>query len=146
MSAVFTPAQKWKGSFRADLLKLKFDGVGPGMLVQNMNFNFQQQVQMIFEVGEPNVYYVGGHAQGSAQVSRIVGPGVALGAFFSKYGDICQPGNCTFSAEGGCGGVSGRVNYTLQHCVLTTVGAGVSAQEIVITESIGMMFANLDIS
>jgi hypothetical protein len=146
MAAVFTPAQKWKGSFRSDLLKLTFDDVGPGMLVQNMSFDYRQQVQMIYEVGEPNVYYVGGHAQGSAQIARIVGPGVALGAFFAKYGDICTPGNCVFSATGGCGGVSGAVSYKLEHCVLTQVGAGVSADSIVITEQIGLMFANLDIT
>jgi hypothetical protein len=146
MASVFTPAQKWNGSFRSDKLKLKFDGVGPGLLVQQMNFNYQQMVQMLFEVGESNIYYVGGHAQGQVQMSRIVGPGKALGSFFTKYGDICQPGACMFEAQGGCGNAEGGVTYRLEHCILNQVGAGVTAQEIVITENIGMMFANLDVS
>lgn len=145
MASVFTPAQKWNGSFRSDLLELSFGGAGKGMLIQQMQFDYQQQVQMIYEVGEPNVYYVGGHAQGSAQVSRIVGPGKAMASFFTKYGNICSPGDCNFKAKGGCGGASGGVTYNLKHCVLNRVGASVTAQEIIITETLGLMFADLDL-
>lgn len=140
---VFGSNQTWNGSFKADLLKVNFNGVTAGMLVQNMQFNFTQQVQMLFEVGSEKVYYVGGRAQGTASVSRIVGPGQALVALFTAYGNICTPKDISFDAEGGCGGASGKIRYRLKSAVLTSVGAAVDAQQIVISEQLQFMFVDL---
>lgn len=140
---VFGSNQSHAGSFKADLLKVNFGGVTSGMLIQNVQFNFQQQVSMLFEIGSEKTYYVGGRAQGSASVSRILGPGAAIATLFSTYGNICTPKAIAFSAEGGCGGASAAVNYTLKDAVLTSVGCNVTAQEIVISEQLQFMFIDL---
>lgn len=141
---VFGSKQVHNGSFKADKLKVNFGGVTTGMLVQNMQFNFQQQVQLLFEIGSENAYYVGGRAQGSAGISRIVGPGKVLLAFFQNYGDICTPKDIDFTAEGGCGNAAGGINYKMKAAVLTSVGAQVDAQSIVITEQLQFTFIDLE--
>lgn len=144
MAGVLGSAQTWAGSFKADLLKVNFNGITGGMLIQNMQFNFSQQVSMLFEIGSEKVYFVGGRAQGTASVSRIVGPGKAILAFFQGYGDICKPKDIDFTAEGGCGEAKGGIRYKLKSAVLTSVGASVDAQQIVISEQLQFMFVDLD--
>lgn len=162
MAPVMQPRQNWNGSFRADLLELRLGAITTGMLAQSINFNYSQQVTMLFEVGSTNVYYVAGHAQGQVQLQRVLGPGASVATFMSAYGNVCSPKNIDFSAKGGCkagasesgtaqGGtgstpaLSQKVEYTLEYAVLTTVGTSVDSQSIVVQENFGMMFANLDV-
>lgn len=140
---VFGSNQVYTGSFKADLLKLQFGGKQTGLLIQNMQFTFQQQVSLMFEVGSENAYYVGGRAQGTATVGRIVGPGATVDQFFTLYGNICTPEKIEFSAEGGCGGAAAGAKYTLEAAVLTSVGCSVNAEQIVITEQLQFMFLDL---
>jgi hypothetical protein len=141
---VFGSAQKWNGSFKASLLKVQFGPIGTGMLVQNVQFTFSQQVNLLFEIGSENAYYVGGRAQGTAGVQRIMGPGPSIANFFTTYGDICSPEDITFRAQGGCGGSQEEVSYIMKEAVLQQVGGQVTAQEIVITESLQLIYIDLE--
>lgn len=165
LTSIFTPAQKWAGSFRADMLTLTFgtdaaskENLTSGMLIQNMQFNFSQSVQMLYELGAngpagsnantTNVYYVGGHAQGTASIQRIVGPGKLIVGFFQKYGNLCTPGDCTFGgAQAKCpnapANTAGSVNYILKNCILNTIGGSVNSNDVVMSESLGVMFTDL---
>lgn len=165
LKSIFTPAQKWAGSFRADMLTLTFapsanaaDNITSGMLIQNMQFNFQQSVQMLYELGangpaqntqnSTNVYYVAGHAQGTASIQRIVCPGKLLISFFQKYGNVCTPGDCSFGgAQAKCenapANTAGSVNYILKNCILTTLGGSVNSNDVVMSEQLGLMFTDL---
>jgi hypothetical protein len=164
-TSIFSPAQKFAGAFRSDMLTLTFgtdtnDNLTTGMLIQNMQFNYQQSIQMLYELGSngpagnnaatTNVYYVAGHAQGSANISRIVGPGKLLVSFFKKYGNVCTPGDCKFGGaqakcpEGpGNANTAGSLNYTLKSCVLTQIGASVNSNDVVMSEQLGLMFTDL---
>ncbi len=68
------------GSFAADQGTLTFPaliggkGSDAGFLIQNMQANYTQNVTRLYEIGSPNVYYVGGRTQGSASIQRVVGP------------------------------------------------------------------------
>ena len=168
LNSIFTPAQTWAGSFRADMLTLTFGttnnaNITSGMLIQNMQFNFAQSVQLLYELGangparqaaganagsSTNVYYVAGHAQGTANIQRVVGPGKLLVAFFQKYGNVCTPGDCTFGgAQAKCenapSNTAGSVNYILKNCVLTTIGGSVNSNDVVMSETLGVMFTDL---
>ncbi len=156
MAPVMQPRQNWNGSFRADLLELRLGQITTGMLAQSVNFNYSQQVTMLHEVGSTNVYYVAGHAQGQANLSRVLGPGASVATFMSAFGNVCSPKNIDFHARGGCkagangGGGNGpltqAVEYTLEYAVLTSVGTSVDSQSIVVQEQFGLMFANLDVA
>ncbi len=160
MAPVMQPRQNWNGSFRADLLELRLGEKVTGMLAQSVSFNYTQQVTMLHEVGSTNVYYVAGHAQGQAQLQRVLGPGASVATFMAAYGNVCSPKNIDFHAKGGCkvgqpnaqGGAANNpdtlsqvVEYTLEYAVLTTVGTSVDSQSIVVQENFGLMFANLDV-
>lgn len=147
MANYFGEEQLHRGSFRADDLKLVLpSGDGDGALVQQVNFTMTRQVNMLYEIGSTNVYYVGNRRQGQAQLQRVVGGSANFQALLQDYGDMCEPDMLTLEASGGCGGAGGGVTYNCMEATLTQVGASVTAQDIIITESLGFIFADLEIS
>lgn len=143
MASVFAGNQTYNGGFRADQLKLSFGGQNvAGFLVQNVQFQYAQQVSMLYEIGSENVYYVGGRAQGSATLARIIGPAPLSGLFIKKFNNLCQPADIGFNASAGCR--SGGPNYTLQNAVLTTISTSVAAQDVVINEQLQFIFIDLE--
>lgn len=143
MASVFATTQVHNGGFRADQFSLAFGGVDvAGFLVQQLQFNFQQPVQMMYEVGSPNVYYIGGRAQGSASIGRAIGPAPLAAGFLQQYNDICNPQDIELDASAGCQG--NGLSYTLQDAVMNGLSLGTAANTLVVSENLGFLFANLD--
>lgn len=148
MAAVFAAPQKFAGGFRADKLGMSIQGVGNvrGLLIQNVQFSFTQQVTLLYEIGSNNVYYVGGRAQGTATIARILGPAQAQCALLTGFGDLCEPKNIRFKANSGCESSPGQgCIYTLKKAVMTTIALSVNANDIVINENIQLIFLDLDV-
>lgn len=144
MPSPFGAEQKHNGSFRADDVEIDFGGVGgPGGLAQSVQFTCNRTVNFLYELGSSNVYYVGNRRQGQAQCVKVVGGSADI---IGQYGDMCAPKDLTMKARGGCGGVVGGKTYKLKYAVLNSVGASVTAQEIVINEQLGFVFSDLDVS
>lgn len=152
MPSIFDPGggtQAHGGSFKAENLTLQFAGAagGPGALVQQVNFTCTRQINMVYEIGSSNVYYVGNRRQGQAQMQRIVGGSADFKTIITKYGDLCKPENLNMAAGATkCGGPAGNavpIDYQLEAATLTSVGASVSANDVMITESLGFMFLDL---
>lgn len=143
MASVFAGGQTYNGGFRADQLRLTFAGLNvAGFMVQNVNFQYTQQITMLYEIGSQNVYYVGGRAQGTATLARVLGPAPLGAQFIRNFNDLCRPQDMNFNASSGCRG--GGPNYTLQDAVLTTLAVNVTSQEVVINEQLQFIFINLD--
>ncbi len=136
-----------------------------GVLMQNIQLSYQQQVTRLYELGNAGqrtkVYYVGGRAQGSMSVAHVVGPGVSIKAFYDNFGDVCKAGTNTCEIDlspnvcgvtsGGNGitgliaaGSSPRAKYTAKYCVLISIGMSVSAQDFVVNENSQLMFSGLE--
>ena len=162
-SSVFTAAtgedQKWSGSFLADNVKLTWNGPGGGgngaakggALVQQVQFQIQRNVNMLYEIGSPNVYYVGGRRQGNATFTRVVSGSNDFKGMAKTFGDICKPEDLTLNgSQAACGATNGAsgggVTYVLMKATLNQVGASVSANDIVINETLGFMFTDLGYS
>lgn len=144
MASVFAGGQTYNGGFRADQLKLTFGGTDvAGFLVQNVQFQYTQQITMLYEIGSANVYYVGGRAQGSATLARVIGPAPLAADFIKRFNNLCSPQDINFDASNGC--KSGGINYTLQDAVLTTVSVSVQSQDVVINEQLQFIFVDLEI-
>lgn len=150
MPSVFSAPQTFNGGFRADNLTLQLEGVDvDGMVIQNVQFSFTQQITMLYEIGngENFVYYVGGRAQGTATIARVIGPAEAQSAFLREYGDLCKPKYMRFDAGAGCPDGTPPINsslvYDLEACVLTTVAVSVNANDVVINEQLQFMFTDL---
>jgi hypothetical protein len=155
------------GAFTAENCSLDL-GTGvsaTGAIVQRANFSIQRPINFIYELGEAdkpqNVYYVGGRRRGEATFERIVGGSNVFKVFVDSYGPLCdKPGsNIVLTAQGGCpiaagapagggaaapaAGRSDTVTYTLKTPKITTLGVSVSAQDIVIMESVQLVFLDL---
>ncbi len=138
-------------SFAADQARMTFPaltggGADAGLLMQQMQASYTQQVTRLYEIGSPAIYYVGGRTSGQAQIGRVVGPRKIAAAFYSTYGDICNAATNTihFSMTTGCNNTSteSRASYTAHFVVIVTVGLSVGAADMLINESLAMMFSS----
>lgn len=136
------------GVFRAEDLRLKIGGKdAEGMIVQSVQFTCNRTVNFLYEIGSAFVYYVGNRRQGQAQMSRVLGGAGDFKTLVCEYGNLCTPKNLTLevSPEGGgdrC--KAGNQKYDLIDATLTSLGASVTANEIVVNEQLGFMFADID--
>lgn len=141
------------GSFSADQARMTFPaltgglGADAGLLVQNMNVSYSQQVTRLFEIGSSNIYYVGGRTSGAAGVARVVGPKKIAKEFYRTYGDVCQARTNAlhFSVTTGCDGAQtgfARAAFTAHFVVIVTVGIAVAAADMLINEQLQMMFSS----
>lgn len=127
---------------------VKMSGFGDkGAIVQQIQMNFQRTMNMLYEIGSNAVYFIGDRRRGEIQASRVVGGSADFGALIDKYGNMCNAAQNTLKLEAtssGCAGMKGNVTYEAKGVVLTSVGATVSAQDIVINENLGFQFVELD--
>jgi len=133
------------GSFAADTARLTFSSVpSSGLLVQNINFQYSQNITRLYDLGDNKVYYVGGRTQGQLTIARVIGPRVLLAAFYKQYGDVCKAreNTATFEMDRGCEGAT--FSYTMKYCVITTIGVSAAAADMVINEQSTMMFSSME--
>jgi hypothetical protein len=162
MSDLFSrTAMSHEGSFPSDKTNITLGGNTAVQLgiVQNASFQYSQSVNRIYSLTKGAngtsvpVYYVGGRAQGTLTVARILGPAsTALSGFYNKMGDVCNPqdlditfsdGSCVKSPkEGETAPPSAPIKYKLQDCILVATGVSVGAQDMIINENMQFMFAS----
>lgn len=138
------------GAFAADGAKMLFamDGLSAetGMLVQQLSVQYQQQVTRLYEVGSNAVYLVGGRTAGQGTLNRVLGPKKLAKAFYLTYGDICNAAKnmLQFEAAAGCNQTF-DANVAL-HCrfvVINQIGFSLNAGDMMINESMGLMFSSM---
>ncbi len=172
MPGVFTRNQyKLEDSFSADSAMLTFTGGVDPALIQNINFNYSQNITRLYEVGGPGAgqkqrtYYVGGRTQGQAGVARVVGPKTSMAAFYTNYGNVCAAKSnsiklsfspaCSGTAPGAAGLVTaavaaavgeggGQSAYTLVGTVITNIGFSVQAMDMVFNENSALQFVDME--
>lgn len=123
-----------------------------GVLMQNIQLSYQQQVTRIYELGnrgaKTKVYYIGGRSQGTMGAAHVVGPGVSMKLFYDNFGDVCKAQNntCVIDlAPNICAtNATARAAYTAKYCVLVSLGVSVAAQDFVINENSQLMFSGLE--
>lgn len=145
---VFSREVTYGGAFSADAARITFADFGAGLLVQNLNYQYQQAVSRIYEVGSSDIYLVAGRTQGTVAMNRVVGPKKILPEFYTQYGDVCNAGNnnVKFAASTGCGGaISTRQVIDIRHAIITALGGAVNSNDMIINESLTMMFLYLQI-
>lgn len=121
-----------------------------GVLMQNIQLSYSQQVTRIYELGnrgaKTKVYYIGGRSQGSMGAAHVVGPGVAMKAFYDTFGDVCraQSNTCVLDLSPNICSGAAKAMYTCKYCVLISIGVSVAAQDFVINENSQLMFSGLE--
>lgn len=143
----------YAGAFSADNSKLiLFGAQGGGLLVQNINIQYQQPIQTIFEVGSNNRYYVVGRPSGNMTLAQILGPtDLALEAL-RRLGDPCNGQvnrqlAMTLGSASCLGANRGReLILTADGCISSSVGFSVTAEQMLVTQQVGVTFSNLSTS
>jgi hypothetical protein len=113
------------------------------MMVQNISYSYSQNLSRLYEVGCPDVYLVAGRTQGQAGITRILGPRTLATAFYTQFGNACnRNNNIKFTAVAGCAGNDGGSEQVikLKHVVIVGLQGAVSAQDMLINETMSMMF------
>jgi hypothetical protein len=138
------------GAFAADKSILQLGDMGSnaaGSLVQNLNVNYQQAVNQVFEIGSNNRYYVVGRTSGTIGFGRIVGPKIVALELLQRLGNVCQgdaashrlqfilgSSACNWKDSGGA--AAKNVTITADAVVATSVGYTVAAQDMLINENV----------
>lgn len=148
-------APEFGGAIAADSVKLNFAGGGTtltdtGMLAQQLQIQYQQQVTRIYEIGTNFTYFVVGRTAGQVSMNRIIGPKAVNVAFYKQYGDACKAAqnNLTFKAASGCftdgaGTSTAESTYTVKHALINQIGMSVNSSDMLVNEQVAMMFNSL---
>ena len=138
-----------------------------GLLVQNWNIGYAQNVQEIFELGSNRIYWSKGRPQGQGTLQRVVGFAPALAGsedksfmlFPPSAYDVCM-GGCMFKMTIGGGNcdktpTSGtnldftstyQLAVTMDGCLVMSIGYGATVNDTRIMENIVWRFAYLDMT
>jgi hypothetical protein len=139
-----------------------------GLLVQNWNVSYAQQVQEIFELGSNRLYWSKGRPQGSGALLRVVGfqpasvnsggnTGNQVSLFPPSAYDICKGGaRFKLQAKGGnCDYVEGDqldfnktygVGVVMDGCLVTSIGYSANVQDTRLMENITWRFAYMEVT
>lgn len=141
---VYSRQVNFGGAFSADGARVTFGNFNAGMLVQQIQWQYQQNISRIYEVGSPDIYLIAGRTQGQVTVNRVLGPRALAIAFYNQFGDVCNAGqnHIQFRAQTGCAGAAGgaRQQINMRHVVIQTMGGAVAARDMIINETITMIF------
>jgi len=151
---IFSRNVEFGGVFSADGASLTFSGgtatpFGSGMLVQNVQWQYQQNITRLYEVSSDQIFLVAGRTQGQASIQRVLGPTALAVAFYTQYGDVCNIENndVVFAAQTDCSTADGTygdaITITLKHTAIVQVGGAIAAQDMVINESLALLFLYL---
>lgn len=142
--------QAYGGAFSADAATASFGGLaggGVGLLTQSITYQYSQRVTRLYEIGTRLVYYVVGRAAGECQVQQVLGPRPVSLAFYAAYGNPCNLGNTlVFTVGVGChspGDLGDGFSMTLTGLLITSVSISVRAEDMIVAESLQMMFVAL---
>lgn len=177
-------SMEFGGAFSADAAQIAFSFSNPnvgtverggvGLLTQQLNFTYQQQITRLYEIGSQRTFYIAGRPQGQAQLSRVAGPREITMAFYYKFGNVCcaKDNILQFRAAAMCfpagqgtttesdvahiaaalrnsqapnlGSSGTALNLKMTGVVITSIGFTVQAENMVINEQVQCMFVALE--
>lgn len=131
----------------ADATRLLVSELGnEDMLIQNVEIRYEQNINRIWEVGSPKVFFIAGRTAGTMQVARIIGGKGVQGDFIRNYGDVCKmrDKHLTLLLQAGCDSPQSKGKITASGVVITSVAYSVAAADMIINEAVSLMFARLE--
>jgi len=150
MASVFRNAQTHKGSFKRDGLSVVIAGQPvSGLLLQQVGFNFAQQVSMLYELASNFVYTVVGNAQGQATIVNILGPGGLQSRLIESYGDACNPKDLTLEASSRqcqTGAATAGQRYNMKRAFANAIGGNLDVNDNLVRQNLQLQYFDLDIS
>ena len=120
---------------------LTVTGLGGADLIQNISINYGQQIRPLFAVGNSNVYFVGGQAQGTLDFERLSACGSMLNGLGANCGVMSAPINLSGAGSSSCFCAPGGVS--LKDVMLESVSIRATAGQIEVLEGGRLRFATM---
>lgn len=127
-------------------------------LAQNVNLNYGQALQRVYELGSFDIYMVSGRTQGQMQISRVIGltgagAGTTTGStmFDILTNATSDPTQSFFIADGSKGGEltfkdsATNVEFKCTGCYVMDYTVGVTADGSIVNENVTILFQKLEI-
>lgn len=148
MSDIFQAKGNVGGIFKGTTVALTLGG-GPaggikGSLVQSVNVNYSRSISRIWELGSDDTYYVVGHTEGQAGLSRIIGK--VDGDILDALADVCTAKDSVLNMSGTADLCEGEGGFaiTLTGPALVSRAFAAEASQFVITSQSAIMFSGLE--
>ena len=158
MADVFKNTEmRYGGGFSANVgIVQSVGGRLDGTLMQNLQWQYAQQANQLYELGRAGeisrFYYVSGRASGTLGVGHIIGPGLQLQNYYRDFSDVCNAGanivettlrdtSCNTQNNRQPGDVRGM---RMKFCILVSVGMGAQVPDLQIREQSQLMFGNAE--
>jgi hypothetical protein len=133
------------GAFDSALATISIGGISGGVIISNLTANYQRNIQRIYDLASDKGYYVIGRVDGNGSIGCVFGPGKGGGNPYSALTtDVCNGFQISFAMDANCGGASWT--RTMTGCRLNSFNITVNAQDMVINENVGFMFASLEVA
>ena len=114
---------------------------GDVMLCQSVDASYQQEVKPLYEIGNPSIFFVPGHANGTVTFTRLAGEGNFFSTLRNNNCGQITPVSLN-SSGGGCFAASGTLSFS--GAVIRSVALSLNAQNIEITERAEIMVASMN--
>lgn len=133
----------------AQILSSEFAKISMGGIVtmaQNMQMSYGRPLRPITVIGESNIYYVAGPAQGNVQLGRLTGKGGFLEPFRSIGQNCGKITTIQVNASGGkCAATVGESNISFGGGMLENISLGIQTGQPEIVEGAAIKFSTLDV-
>lgn len=133
----------------AQILSSEFAKISMGGIVtmaQNMTMSYGRPLRPITVIGESNIYYVAGPAQGNVQMGRLTGKGGFLEPFRAIGQNCGKITTIQVNASGGqCTANVGESNLSFGGGMLENLGIQIQTGQPEIVESASIKFSTLDV-
>jgi hypothetical protein len=148
MSDIYGRNIEFGDAFKGDDTAFTFSGLGSekGLLVQNFQMGYNQEITRLYELGSVRTYFIVGRPAGSFAIARFAGPTGLATTFISTYGNPCNvaSNNVTIGLKSAwCSGNAGFTSV-LRGLLLSDMGMAMTARDMMITENVSGLFASLE--
>lgn len=168
MANIFGKTPKTTGAgFSVDRATFSFSGLtsanpnpnqplapgGVGLLIQNVQLQYQQQLNFIYDLSNPQaVYYVAGRAEGTLQIGKVVGDQSGMALFFQTFGNVCEDRqSATINGLTGCNSVTtgptinAQQGFTIADPIIASYGLSMTVNEGIVSEQVQMRFTDMSL-
>lgn len=148
MPDVFNRTIALGGVMSADATLMTFSGQldKVGLIIQQVEIQYQQNISRLFALESGKVYFVAGPTQGTFGATHVVGPEGIQSDFYSAYGDVCaMQKEFRITANAGCG-VASRAKkgaVILSHPVISSVNVRAQADNMIIYSGFSATFTEM---
>jgi hypothetical protein len=145
-------------SFSADDAVMSFSGgkdlqADTPLILQQFQAQYQQPVNMLFDLSSARVHMVRGRSSGQGSMAQIYGPAKLQLAFLKTYGNVCNikqnmlniaiMNSCGQTESGEGVTMSVKSTITLSHVLVNSIAFSGSADNMLINQQVGFMFTSL---